>query len=227
MNKSIDFSETHVLVIDDEEFMRKMICRLLGMIGVTKISVATDGSDGLSKLMDDPPDLIVLDIMMEPMNGLKFLKSVRIGLSGAARDLPVIVLTGSNEQAVFGTAMALDCNAFVRKAESSDAIRDRMARVLTEPLEIDKTAVYHAVKIPDITINAPPADPPQEDTPPSAEAYQVSIEDVPTGALVARNVTTVDGSMLLAAGSVLSGANLNRLKDLSEIVELSSIWVET
>ena len=150
-----------------------------------------------------------------------------VGGSSNSQALPVIVLTGSNEQAVFGTAMALDCNAFVRKAESSDAIRDRMARVLTEPLEIDKTAVYHAVKIPDITINAPPADPPQEDTPPSAEAYQVSIEDVPTGALVARNVTTVDGSMLLAAGSVLSGANLNRLKDLSEIVELSSIWVET
>ncbi len=226
MKLPTDFSQTHVLVIDDEKFIRKMIHRLLGLIGVTKISEATDGADGLVKLVADPPDLIVLDIMMEPMNGLKFLKSVRIGLSGARRDLPVIVLTGSDEQAVFGTAMALDCNAFVRKDEGMDAIKDRMARVLAETPEIKESDSYQSILIPDITIITPPADRPQETHAPTTKAYEVPIEEVEAGAVVARDVTTEDGCMLLAAGSVLNASYLNRLKDISEIIELPTIWVE-
>jgi len=223
---STDFSQTHVLVIDDEKFMRQMICRLLAMIGVTKISEATDGADGLVKLVDDPPDLIILDIMMEPMNGLKFLKTVRVGLSGARRDVPVIVVTGSDEQAVFGTAMALDCNAFVHKDEGKDAVKDRMARVLAETPEIKESDGNRSIEIPDITIIIPPADRSQEATPPPTKAYEVPIEDIEAGAVVARDVKTEDGCTLLPAGSVLSDPSLNRLKDLSSMIELPSVWVE-
>ena len=225
MSQSVDFSQTHVLVVDDEKFMREMVCRVLRMIGVTKISEATDGTDGLTKLAVDPPDLIILDIMMEPMNGLKFLKMVRIGLSDAARDLPVIVLTGSDEQSIFGTAMALDCNAFVRKADSLDTLRDRMARVLAEALEVSSSGVYQSVKIPDLIKLTPAAERPQDAASPPAKAYEIPIEEVEAGAVVAQDVTTDDGSILLAAGSVLSGANLNRLRDISEIIDLPSLWV--
>ena len=226
MNKPIDFSELHVLVIDDEEFMRELVRRLLGLIGINKISEATDGADGLTKLMAAHPDLIVLDIMMEPMNGLKFLKTVRIGMSGARRDLPVIVLTGSDEQSVLGTAMALDCNAFLSKTESLDALKDRMARVLGETLEIKESDVYQSVKIPDITIIVPPADRPNESAPTPTKAYEVPIEEVEEGAVVDRDVMTEDGDVLLAAGSVLNASNLNRLCDISEIIEVPSIWIE-
>jgi len=223
---STDFSKTHVLVIDDEKFIREMICRLLGLIGVTKISEATDGADGLVKLSADLPDLVVLDIMMEPMNGLKFLKTVRMGLSDAPRDVPIIVVTGSDEQAVFGTAMALDCNAFVRKNEGKDVIQDRMARVLAETPEIKESGSYRSIEIPDITIIIPPSDQSQDAPPPPTKAYEIPIEEVEAGAVVARDVTTEDGCMLLTAGSVLNASYLNRLKDLSAIIELPSIWIE-
>ena len=126
----MDLNEIHVLVIDDEEFMRGMVLRFLEMMGISKVTEATDGADGLTKLMNIQPDLIVLDIMMKPMNGLKFLKTVRIGMSDAKRDVPVIVLTGSDEQSVLGTSMALDCNAFVSKTESLDILKSRIMRVL-------------------------------------------------------------------------------------------------
>jgi CheY-like chemotaxis protein len=99
----MDLNEIHVLVIDDEEFMRGMVLRFLEMMGISKVTEATDG---LTKLMNIQLDLIVLDIMMKPMNGLKFLKTVRIGMSDAKRDVPVIVLTGSDKQLVLGTSMA-------------------------------------------------------------------------------------------------------------------------
>jgi len=226
MNSSIDFSKTHVLIIDDEKFMRIMVRKLLENIGVTKISEATDGADGLTKLAPDPPDLIILDIMMEPMNGLKFLKFIRVGMSGAQRDLPVIVLTGSAEQAVFGTTMALDCNAFVRKGEGQGAIQNRMARVLGETMEIKESGTYLSVKIPDITITAPTTHRSRPVAPPPTKAYEIPIEEVEAGAVVARDVTTEDGDVLLEEGSVISASYLNRLQDISEIIDLPSIWVE-
>jgi len=232
MGRAIELNDAHVLVVDDEKFVRGMTRRILGLAGVANISEAIDGGDGLSKVMADPPDLVILDIMMEPMNGLKFLKTVRIGLSGGPRDLPVIVLTGSDEQSVFGTAMALDCNAFVRKNEGPDVIRERMTRVLDETFEIKESKAYQSVTIPDITIIKADEDvpasteQPQEVTPPPTRACEIMIEDVEVGAVVARDVTTEDGNMLLTAGSVLSASYLNRLRDISGIIELSSIWVE-
>ena len=222
----MDFSETQVLVVDDEVFTRGLIRRYLETIGLTKISEATDGIDGLTKLNAAQPDLIILDIMMKPMNGLKFLKMVRIGASSARREVPVIVVTGSDEQAVLGTAMTLDCNAFVRKSEGLDMLKDRIARVLGETLEIKEEDVYRSVEIPDITITVPPATRPHEPAPTPSKAYEVPIEEVEEGAVVARDVMTEEGNLLLMAGSVLSASSLNRLRDVSEIIELPSIWVE-
>jgi two-component system chemotaxis response regulator CheY len=227
MSEPFDFSNTHVLVIDDEEFMREMIRRLLGMVGIGKISEATDGADGLTRIAAEPPDLVLLDIMMEPMNGLKFLKAIRIGMGGVRNDQPVIVLTGSNEQSVFGTAMALDCNAFIQKAENLNMLKDRMARVLRETFEVQSSSAYQSVSVPDITITVPrPKRKPVTAPPPLSAAYEVAIEEVEAGAMVARDMITEEGSVLLVAGTTLSTAYLNRLKDISEIIQLPSIWVK-
>lgn len=108
MNQEFSITDAHVLIVDDEPFMRNFIKRLLDNIGISKVSEASDGADGLTKLGENPPDLAILDIMMEPMNGLQFLKSVRIGLSKAPHDLPIVILTGSTDGAVASVAMALD-----------------------------------------------------------------------------------------------------------------------
>jgi two-component system, chemotaxis family, chemotaxis protein CheY len=226
MNEPIDFAKIQVLIVDDEKFIRGMTRRLLGVIGITSITEAADGAEGLSKLMDAPPDLVVLDIMMEPMNGLKFLKTVRIGLAGSRRDLPIIVLTGSNEQAVFGTAMALDCNAFMRKSDGPEVIKDRIVRVLGETVEVKESKAYQSVQVPDITITLPATSRPKEVAPASTTACKLPIEDIEAGVVVARDVVTEDGNTLLSAGSVLNASYLNRLRDISEIIELDFIWVE-
>ena len=219
----MDLNEIHVLVIDDEEFMRGMVLRFLEMMGISKVTEATDG---LTKLMNIQLDLIVLDIMMKPMNGLKFPKSVRIGMSDAKRDVPVIVLTGSDEQSVLGTSMALDCNAFVSKTESLDILKSRIMRVLEGPLKIKKTAEYQSVEVPEIINTARPPDQPQDSAPSPTTATEVPIEEVEEGAVVARGVITEDGYILLAAGTVMSPSYLSRLCDISEIIELPSIWIE-
>ena len=221
----MEISHIRVLVVDDEPFMRGMIKRLLGMIGLDDVSEATDGADGLTKLGTVGPDLVVLDIHMEPMNGLKFLKAVRVGMSGAAYDLPVVVLTGATEGAVMGTALALDCDAFVRKTDGHDVLLSRIKRVLSEKSAVKESAAYMGVQIPDITTDMPVVARPDKIEKKPSGAVETSIEDVEEGAIIDRDMYTEEGHLLFAAGTRLSGPNLNRLKDISEIIDLPPVWI--
>jgi len=218
-------SDVHVLVVDDEDFMRSMIRRLLGVIGVGDISEAGDGADALSKLADVDPDIVILDIMMEPMNGLKLLKAVRVGMSDAPADLPVIVLTGSADEAVLGTAMALDCDAFVRKNEEPDVIRQRIERTLATPREIREPEFYHGVRIPDISIRVSAPSRAGDAGLPPAQARQVSVSEMEIGDVLARDIVTADGHLLLANGTEITTSYLNRLRDISEFVDFPDLWI--
>ena len=144
----VDLATIRVLVVDDEDFYRSLILRMLDKIGFKEIDEAVDGAQAVTKLATFKPDLIVLDIMMVPMNGLKFLKMLRIGMTDAPADLPVIVLTGSDDGAHMGTALALDCDAFAKKDDDHDVIRDRILRVVSTPRTMKATDAYGAVTLP-------------------------------------------------------------------------------
>ena len=222
---SVNITDAHVLIIDDEPFMRNFIKRLLVKVGISQISEASDGSDGLTKLGENPPDLVILDIMMEPMNGLQFLKSVRIGLSKAPHDLPVIVLTGSTDEAVASVAMALDCDGFVQKSVGSGHLEGRILRIYSEKAAVQPTSAYFDVRLPEVLseIKPPKASVVVEDI--ALKAYEVPLIEVEAGAIIEHDVSTEEGHLLVAAGCALTQSQLDRLLDLSEIIELDSVWV--
>ncbi len=63
---------TRVLVLDDEPALRDVVSRSLTMSGCTVVTAA-DGCEGLQTLLSQPFDVIVSDLMMEPMDGITFL----------------------------------------------------------------------------------------------------------------------------------------------------------
>jgi DNA-binding response OmpR family regulator len=82
-----------VLVVDDSPDMREALRDLLSSEGYTPIT-AVDGLDGLEKLREVLPDLVVTDLMMPRMDGIAFMEAV-------ARDrtyegVPFILLTASD-----------------------------------------------------------------------------------------------------------------------------------
>jgi excisionase family DNA binding protein len=78
-----------VLVIDDEEGVRKMVRRFLEAEGY-RIYLAASGNEGLSIVNREPIHLILLDLKMPGMNGAMFLREFR----KAHGNLPVIMVTG-------------------------------------------------------------------------------------------------------------------------------------
>ncbi|NJM96573.1 MAG: response regulator [Phormidesmis sp. RL_2_1] len=65
-----------VLVVDDSPMLREMISGLLDKSGLT-ITVAQDGQEAKEKIAADPPDLVVLDVVMPNMNGYELCRWVK------------------------------------------------------------------------------------------------------------------------------------------------------
>jgi len=80
MNQAV-ISRAHVLLIDDEKFMRSLVERTLRDMGVTHITQAENGAEGLKfvKRFKDDIDVIICDVQMPEMNGLEFVQNVRNG----------------------------------------------------------------------------------------------------------------------------------------------------
>jgi two-component system, chemotaxis family, chemotaxis protein CheY len=226
MTETRSLAETRTLIVEDEDFMRAMVRRVLGIVGIEDMCEAVDGSDALSKLETYDADLIVLDVMMQPMNGLQFLKMLRSGLSAAAADTPVIVFTGSNESCVFGTALALDCNAFISKNEDPSEVKERIERILISEQPNAEAKDYMGVVVPSIINDGVPQalDTGDQSTP--TGAICVALHQVESGDTLDRDFMTADGFLLFAAGTVLDRTRLDRLGDVSQMVELPQLWIK-
>lgn len=121
-----------VLVLEDEFHIRKLIVRLLREIGFDSIYEVTDGVDGMKELLRVRPGLILCDIHMEPMGGLKFLKTVRGLKTGGVANLPVIFLTADAEVDTVLKAKELKVDGYITKPFSLAHLKIKIDTVLLE-----------------------------------------------------------------------------------------------
>jgi chemosensory pili system protein ChpA (sensor histidine kinase/response regulator) len=83
-----------VLVVDDDEDIRTLVCLVLGSEGYRAVP-ARDGVDALRILEEtDRPALILLDIMMPRMDGEQLIAALR---SAGLAHIPVVIMSGHNE----------------------------------------------------------------------------------------------------------------------------------
>lgn len=99
-----------ILVVDDEPDFLKMIHARLEGDGYTVV-VAADGEEALRKLKSEKPDVVLLDILMPKLDGLKVLRRIR----QADRQLPVYMMTSFSTAERFGTAKKLGAAGFIVK----------------------------------------------------------------------------------------------------------------
>jgi two-component system, chemotaxis family, chemotaxis protein CheY len=130
MNK-IHYDRMKILVIEDEDFTRNLICRLLREVGVRFIGECGNGKDGLMELVRARPHLVFCDVHMEPMNGLQFLKGVRnIKVKGVDHTAIVFLTADSNTDTVI-FAKEHGVAGYLVKPVSLKQMRDRIDFVVT------------------------------------------------------------------------------------------------
>jgi len=96
-----------ILVIEDEEDISTLICYNLFKKGYDVIE-AISAEDGLRNVVNDTPDLIILDLMLPGMDGIEFCKSIKSSIK--ARHIPIIMVTakGSDKDIVNGLEAGAD-----------------------------------------------------------------------------------------------------------------------
>ena len=104
MERSTDRNNGHVLVVDDDVALCKLVKRFLTGEGFV-IETATSGAQGAERAVGGDYDLVVLDVMMPGMNGFEVLRRLR-----SQSNLPVLMLTAKGDalDRVLGLEMGAD-----------------------------------------------------------------------------------------------------------------------
>jgi CheY-like chemotaxis protein len=117
-----------VMVVDDTAVIRETVARLLRHEGFETVCAA-NGKEALSKLQLSLPDLIILDLMMPVMDGLRCLEELR--RHPQWQTLPVIVMTAMADEENHHLAAGLGVQDYIVKARfSANQILDRVKKCI-------------------------------------------------------------------------------------------------
>lgn len=120
-------AEAAILVIDDSPTVHKMVQSSLQPSGF-QVVVATDGVEGLSRLKELRPVLILLDITMPGMDGYQVCKVIKA--NPATADIPVVMLTGRDGLIDKVRARMAGSTVYVTKPFSRASLQQVVERVL-------------------------------------------------------------------------------------------------
>ena len=101
-----------ILVIEDEAPLRANILRILSAEGYRVVSAA-DGDEGIARVREARPDLVICDILMPRMDGFGVLAALRSGPDTAA--IPFIFLTASADKEDLARGLRSGANEYVTK----------------------------------------------------------------------------------------------------------------
>ena len=115
---------TRILVIEDEERIRQFLQRGLSFEGY-RVDTAEDGQLGLDLARENPPDLVLLDLMLPGMDGIEVCKRIR-----AVSDVPILMLTA--KETIEDRVVGLDAGAddYLVKPFAFDELMARVRALL-------------------------------------------------------------------------------------------------
>ncbi|HLL04987.1 MAG TPA: response regulator [Myxococcaceae bacterium] len=121
-------TQIHALVVDDSQAMRRSIMFALQRLGGVVCVEAVDGADGLKKFTQSRFDLVLTDINMPLMDGLKLISHIR--QASEQREVPIVVITTEGATADRERAMTLGASAYLVKPVQSKVVLDTVKDLL-------------------------------------------------------------------------------------------------
>ena len=118
---------THVLVVEDEEALAQLLKYNLEKEGY-RVSVATDGEEGLVLAEESPPDLVVLDWMLPKAPGIEVCRRLRSRQE--TRNTPIVMLTARTEESDRIRGLDVGADDYVTKPFSMNELLARLRAVM-------------------------------------------------------------------------------------------------
>lgn len=118
-----------VLVVEDDRSIQMVLELVLSRMAKCQVIVASDGREGLSKIQEQKPDVVLLDLMMPGMDGFEVCQ--RSKADEATRHIPIIFLTAQPQPASVARAMALGAAGYIVKPFDPIKIIDQINEALS------------------------------------------------------------------------------------------------
>ena len=115
---------THILVVDDEEQIRRALTSILRSRGYV-LELATTAQDALLKAIDDPPDLVVLDLMLPDRSGIEVCRELRTWMTA-----PILILSVRSNEADKIQALDEGADDYLTKPFSAGELLARIRALL-------------------------------------------------------------------------------------------------
>jgi two-component system chemotaxis response regulator CheY len=156
-----------VLVVDDNQYTRKMIRNLLLNCGIKDVFEANDGIAALDAIRSIAPDVVVLDWEMPLLSGAELVRIVRSPGVFPMPDIPIIVLSAHGERWRVVEAVRLGVHEYLVKPVSAKALYDRLAAIVSQPRPVVQLGDYYG-PVPRKLVTDGPNDGPIVEIPPAA-----------------------------------------------------------
>lgn len=131
-----------VLVVDDNQHMRKLVVAVLQAVGVRELFESPDAEHAWANLRTSNPDVVILDWQLTGMTGLEFTRLVRNSPRSPNVFVPIIMLTGHTHIDHVRQARDAGVNEFLAKPVSVKAILSRLMSVIEHPRAFIRNQTY-------------------------------------------------------------------------------------
>ncbi|MEA3358770.1 MAG: response regulator [Thermodesulfobacteriota bacterium] len=125
-----------VLNVEDDPDIRTFVATVLEENGYTPI-MAKDGEEGIKKLREEKPDLVILDILMPKQSGIKMYHDLKTDES--LKDIPVVMLSGVSRRTFlrsqaalteFGDETVPEPQAYLEKPVEPEDLAETLKKIL-------------------------------------------------------------------------------------------------
>lgn len=138
----MDLKSLSVLVVDDNMNMRKILGAILKSFGIRDIQEADDGLQALRTLNGREVDIVFTDLMMQPVDGLAFIKWIRTSTASPCPYVPIIMITGHATKRSLDEARMAGVTEFLAKPLNARGVMHRLNEVISNPRPFVRVGDY-------------------------------------------------------------------------------------
>jgi len=130
----VKWDKLEVLVLEDDDFTRRIIVQLLRQLGVGLTHQARNGSEGLDLLRspDNKINLVLCDLGMPDVDGFQFARAVRHADTSRMRSVKILVATAQSSKESVEKARGIGIDGYVLKPFSLEQLRLRIEAVFRD-----------------------------------------------------------------------------------------------
>ena len=128
-NLLMNSDKKKVLILDDDFSSRKLLSQLIRNNFNCEVSQSDDGSDALKMMLQDPPDVLILDMVMPFMSGVQVLQTMR--KNQRLSQIPVFACTSIDDNNVVQQIIKLGVREYIKKPIKKEQVLEKLNAVFS------------------------------------------------------------------------------------------------